>query len=177
MQKFVDDGRAALNPARIEKLSLRTEPIRKNIRHFTPQKASSSSQTRTRTRSSSRDRGDQGQEQAPRKKERRFSNSTYTRDEPKASYAAPQPKKSSYDVRVTDMRYNPEYQRLQRRKEHLIEIEKINQAQDRMREQEQEYVRNAQDPGDRRQHRDPPRLEERPRRTDRKKDSRSRPYD
>ena len=194
MQKSVDDGRASLNPARIKDLSLRTQRVRSwpsNISHNTSPKAASSSQARTRTRSSSRDRGDHGQDQVPRKKERRHSNSTYAHEEPKpkyaapqpkkvsheSQYAAPQPKKASHDIRLSDLRYNEEYQRLQRRKEHLEEIERINQAQDRMREQEKEYARSIRKSEDKRQHRDSPRLEERPHRSDRKKDSRSRPYD
>ena len=48
-----------------------------------------------------------------------------------------------YDARVQDIRYNPEYQRLQQQKETQKEIARIEQRQDQLRRQER--IRDRQE--------------------------------
>ena len=159
MQKSVDKGRASLGTYDIKEL--RTEAVNKST------KATSSQVKKQRTRTPPRDRGSRGHAQAPWKEERRTSHPTYRREdhrEDRRDDRRDEIMRTEYDARYQDRRYNPNYQRLQQQKNNQMEIERLQQEQEFLRQQDlldQERLRESRKRTRERQHRDSSRPKER----------------
>ena len=150
MQKSVDKGRASLGSYDIK--DLHTEAVNKSTKGTT-------SKVQKRTRTPPRDQEARGHAQAPWKDNRRTSHPAHRRDNRREETM-----KKEYDARYQDIRYNPNFQRMQQQKRNQMEIERLQQEQEFLRQQDlldQDRLRDSRARARQKQNRDSSRSEER----------------